>query len=84
MAKKWRFSQANAIMADCTYANVLADSLGLSPLTSDAQIVSHLSKVLEENETPYGLLVQTVGAATHTANKLNARCRCFSRDDAVF
>lgn len=66
MAKKWRFSQANAIMADCTYANVLADSLGLSPLTSDAQIVSHLSKVLEENETPYGLLVQTVGAATHS------------------
>jgi hypothetical protein len=53
-------------MADCTYANVLADSLGLSPLTSDAQIVSHLSKVLEENETPYGLLVQTVGAATHS------------------
>lgn len=49
----------NAIMADCTYANVLADSLGLSPLTTDAQIVSHLSKVVEENDTPFGFLVQT-------------------------
>lgn len=50
---------ANAIMADCTYANVLADSLGLSPLTTDAQITSHLQKVTEENDTPYGFLVQT-------------------------
>ena len=46
-------------MADCTYANVLADSLGLSPLTTDAQIMSHLKKVVEENDTPYGFLVQT-------------------------
>ena len=50
---------ANAVMADCTYANVLADSLGLSPLTTDAQIVSHLQKVVGENDTPYGFLVQT-------------------------
>ena len=41
---------ANAIMADCTYANVLADSLGLSPLTTDAQIVRHLEKVVEASD----------------------------------
>jgi nitrate reductase assembly molybdenum cofactor insertion protein NarJ len=64
-------------MADCTYANVLADSLGLSPLTSDAQIVSHLSKVLEENETPYGLLVQTVGAATHKCKQIKCSLPLF-------
>jgi hypothetical protein len=45
--------------ADCTYANVLADTLGLSPLTTDAQISSHLKVVLRENDSPYGLLVQT-------------------------
>ena len=50
---------SDAIMADCTYANVLADSLGVSPLTTDKQIVSHLKKVVEENDTPYGFLVQT-------------------------
>jgi len=50
---------ANAIMADCTYANVLADSLGLSPLTTDAQIVTHLKKVVEANDSPYGFIVQT-------------------------
>lgn len=50
---------ANAIMADCTYANVLADSLGLSPLTSDVQILSHLRKVVEANDSPYGFIVQT-------------------------
>lgn len=49
----------NAIMADCTYANVLADSLGLSPLTTDAQIVSHLKSVVKENDSPYGFIVQT-------------------------
>ena len=38
---------------------MLADSLGLSPLTTDAQISSHLKKVVEENDTPYGFLVQT-------------------------
>ena len=42
---------ANAIMADCTYANVLADSLGLSPLTSDAQIMAHLKKVVAANDS---------------------------------
>merc|ERR1712037_476820 len=46
-------------MADCTYANVLADSLGLSPLTTDPQIEAHLQAVLAENDTPYGFLVQT-------------------------
>ena len=50
---------ADAIMADCTYANVLADSLGLSPLTTDAQIVSHLKKVVETNDSPFGFIVQT-------------------------
>ena len=50
---------ANAIMADCTYANVLADSLGLSPLTTDDQIMSHLKKVVEANDSPYGFIVQT-------------------------
>jgi non-lysosomal glucosylceramidase len=50
---------ANAIMADCTYANVLADTLGLSPLTTDAQINSHLRVVLRENDSPYGFIVQT-------------------------
>jgi hypothetical protein len=50
---------ANAIMADCTYANVLADTLGLSPLTTDAQINSHLKVVLRENDSPYGFIVQT-------------------------
>ena len=49
----------NAIMADCTYANVLADTLGLSPLTTDAQISSHLKVVLRENDSPYGFIVQT-------------------------
>ena len=50
---------ANAVMADCTYANVLADSLGLSPLTTDKQIVSHLEKVVETNDSPFGFVVQT-------------------------
>ena len=49
----------DAVMSDCTYANVLADSLGLSPLTTDDQIKAHLQTVLEENDTPYGFLVQT-------------------------
>ena len=65
---------ANAIMADCTYANVLADSLGLSPLTTDAQIVSHLQKVVEANDSPYGFIVQTgryFGAA-HTSSGDNS------------
>ena len=46
-------------MADCTYANVLADTLGLSPLTTNQQISSHLDAVLRQNDSPYGLIVQT-------------------------
>jgi len=42
---------ANAIMADCTYANVLADSLGLSPLTTDAQIVSSTAILVGQSST---------------------------------
>jgi len=50
---------ADAIMSDCTYANVLADSLGLSPLTTDGQILSHLKKVVQANDSPWGFIVQT-------------------------
>ena len=38
---------------------MLADSLGLGTLTTDAQVKSHLRAVLRENDTPYGLLCQT-------------------------
>lgn len=65
---------ANAIMADCTYANVLADSLGISPLTTDKQIVSHLRKVVASNDSPYGFIVQTgrYHGATHTRSGDNS------------
>ena len=60
---------ADAIMADCTYANVLADSLGLSPLTTDAQVVSHLAKVLQANDSPFGFIVPKPGGQTRHTQK---------------
>ncbi|KAL1521790.1 hypothetical protein AB1Y20_021443 [Prymnesium parvum] len=53
------FSGGHATMADSLYAQVLADSLGLGALTSDAQVASHVARVVRTNASPYGLLVQT-------------------------
>ena len=53
------YTNGSAVMADSLYAQVLADSLGLGTLTSDAQVRSHLKVVARENGTPHGLLVMT-------------------------
>ena len=46
-------------MADALYAQVLSDTLGLGPLAPDSQVLRHNAYVLQENDTPYGLLLQT-------------------------
>jgi len=53
------YTGGDALMSDSLYAQVLADSLGLGTLTTDAQVTSHLAAVVRENDTPYGLLCQT-------------------------
>ena len=57
------YTGANAVMSDSLYAQVLADSLGLGALDSEAhaeeRVRSHLRVVLKENDTPYGLLAMT-------------------------
>ena len=46
-------------MAATLIWQVLADTLGLGALTTDAQLSSHLAVVARENWTPHGLLAQT-------------------------
>uniref|UniRef100_A0A7S3W415 Glycosyl-hydrolase family 116 catalytic region domain-containing protein n=1 Tax=Emiliania huxleyi TaxID=2903 RepID=A0A7S3W415_EMIHU len=53
------YTGGEALMSDSLYAQVLADTLGLGALTSDAQVTRHLAAVLQRNDSPYGLLCQT-------------------------
>mmetsp|Transcript_31906 Transcript_31906/g.67137 ORF Transcript_31906/g.67137 Transcript_31906/m.67137 type:complete len:982 (+) Transcript_31906:283-3228(+) len=53
------YTGADAIMADALYPQVLSDSLGLGPLDKDERVLLHLEEVLRQNDSPFGLLVQT-------------------------
>ena len=53
------YTGGHATMADATYAQVLADTLGLGPLAPHDQVLAHLRHVNKTNGTPFGFLVQT-------------------------
>jgi len=53
------YTGGHATMTDATYAQVLAHTLGLGTLTTDAQMKRHLLHVRKTNDSPAGLLAQT-------------------------
>ncbi|XP_068694647.1 uncharacterized protein [Montipora foliosa] len=66
-----RLGSPSWLMSDSLYAQVWAYTLGLGHLDDPNRIMSHLSKELEINDTPFGLRVM---ATDHPVNKSVGSC----------